>query len=87
MNTPSITAAQVVALVSAVVGLIVAFGVHLSKDERDGIIQVVTVGFPVFLGADALIRHGRSRALAIPPRPPVNDEPAVPAVPPAHPDV
>lgn len=64
MSTPSVTLAQVLATVASVVGLAVAFGLSLTKDQQDGIVQVITVGYPVFLFADSVIRHGRSTKAA-----------------------
>lgn len=64
MSTPSITLAQVTATVAAILGLVAAFGLSLTKDQQDGIVQVITVAYPLFLAADAVIRHGRSGAVA-----------------------
>lgn len=64
MSTPSITLAQVTATVLAVLGLVAAFGLSITKDQQDGIVQVITVGYPLFLAADAVIRHGRSASVA-----------------------
>lgn len=64
MKTPDITPAQIVSTVLAVIGLLVAFGLNISKTEQDGIVQVITVGWPSFLAVDAIIRHGRSGVVA-----------------------
>lgn len=64
MKTPDITPAQIISTVLAVIGLLVAFGLNISKAEQDGIVQVITVGWPSFLAVDAIIRHGRSGVVA-----------------------
>lgn len=69
LTTPDITPAQVVALVGAVIGVLAAAGLPLSAALQDSIITLVTVLAPLVIIGDAHIRHGRSRALAIPPRP------------------
>jgi hypothetical protein len=69
LSTPDITTAQLIAIVGAILGVAVAAGLPLSKDLQDSIITLVTVLAPLVIVGDATIRHGRSRALAIPPRP------------------
>lgn len=64
MKTPDITPAQIVATVLAVLGLLAGFGLDVSKQTQDAIVQVITVGFPIFLAADAFIRHGRAKVAA-----------------------
>lgn len=64
MTTPSITAAQAVAVVGAVLTLVASFGFNLSAAERNAILQLASIVFPVLLGADAVIRHGRSKVAA-----------------------
>jgi hypothetical protein len=66
---PNITPAQLVAVAGAIITMVVAFGVPISASERDAITNLATVFFPVLLAADALIRHGRSRALVSEPSP------------------
>ena len=70
---PNITPAQIVAVVGAFVAFLVAFGVPISDSQRDAMVSLATVLFPVLIGADALIRHGRSRALVAEP-PAVRDD-------------
>ena len=72
---PNVTPAQVVSVVGAIIAMIVAFGIPISQNERDAVINLATVFFPVLLGADALIRHGRSRALIAEPSPIRDDTP------------
>ena len=64
MSTPSITPAQIVAAAGAIVGLLVADGLvtnHTGKLITG--LAAILVPFAILL-ADAIIRHGRSRALA-----------------------
>lgn len=70
MQTPDITPAQLIAIVGSILAVAVAAGLPLSKDLTDSIIQLVTVIAPVLLVGDAVIRHGRSRAMAPPRIPP-----------------
>jgi hypothetical protein len=69
LSTPDVTPAQVIAVVGAVIGVAAAAGLPLSTALQDSIITLVTVLAPLVIIGDAHIRHGRSRALAIPPRP------------------
>ncbi|HYY76574.1 MAG TPA: hypothetical protein VE644_09685 [Gaiellaceae bacterium] len=69
LSTPDVTPAQVIAVVGAVLGVLAAAGLPLSATLQDSIITLVTVLAPLVIIGDAHIRHGRSRALAIPPRP------------------
>lgn len=64
MSTPSFTAAQFVAVIGAALTIAASFGFNLSASERDAILQLATVIFPVIVAADALIRHGRSKVAA-----------------------
>lgn len=66
MKTPDITPAQIKAALIALFGLIAAFGLPVSQEKQDAIIQVVTVLSPAIVLADAYIRNGRSRVLANP---------------------
>lgn len=63
MKTPNITPAQILGLVTALGGQAVAFGL-LDGQQEQLVVSAVTaaVGIAVKL-ADAIIRHGRSRAL------------------------
>ena len=63
-KTPDITPAQVVAVVGAVIGTLVAFGVNISQQQTDAVIQLVTVVSSLLLVSDAVIRHGRARGNA-----------------------
>jgi hypothetical protein len=74
LSTPDLTTAQFVAIIGAVLGVAVAAGLPLSKELQDSIVTLVTVLAPLIIIGDAHIRHGRSRALAIPPRPIEDDQ-------------
>lgn len=63
-NMPDLTKAQIVAFVGAIVGLAAAFGLDVSQGLQDAIVQLVTALVVILPIADAVIRHGRSRALA-----------------------
>ena len=54
MNTtsePVITVATITAAVSAIIALLVAFGLDLSDDQRNAILGVVAVAAPIIAGA------------------------------------
>ncbi len=74
LRTPDITPAQITAIAGAVLGVVVAAGLPLSRELQDSIIQLITVLAPLLLVGDAAIRHGRSRALLNPPRVPLDDD-------------
>ena len=57
---PSITAAQVVAIVGAVVGLAVAAGLDISQDLQNSIINLVTIVSSALIVGDAGVRIGRN---------------------------
>ena len=63
MSTPDITKAQVLAIVQALIGLGAAFGLDVSPAMQSAIVQLCTAALVIIPAADALIRHGRSRAL------------------------
>lgn len=63
-KTPDITAAQIVALVGAVIGVIVAAGLPLSQNLQDSIIRLVTILAPILVVGDAGIRIGRATGSA-----------------------
>lgn len=60
MKKPDVTPAQIVATVVALLGLLAAFGLDISKAQQEAIVQVITVGFPIWLAADAYIRGKRA---------------------------
>lgn len=68
MKTPDFTPAQIIATVGAILGVLVAAGLPISDALQENIIQLVTVLAPVLLVGDAVIRHGRSRALQAQPK-------------------
>ena len=64
-RTPDITPAQVAAVVGAFIALGAAFGLNISHEKRDALLNFAQIMLPVLIGADALIRHGRSRLLTL----------------------
>lgn len=63
MNTPDITPAQIVAAITAILTQLVNYGLLSGASEHliVGLAGIVVPGLLVL--ADAIIRHGRSRAL------------------------
>ena len=76
LATPDITPAQLVAIAGAVLGVLVAGGLPISQELQEQIMNLITVLAPLLVVGDAAIRHGRSRAFAVPPRPIEDDEKA-----------
>jgi hypothetical protein len=76
LATPDFPKEQIVALAAAIIAVGAAAGLHISKDLQDRIITLVMVAYPVLAASLAHIRHGRSRALLIPPKGEVADAPA-----------
>lgn len=76
MKLPDITPAQLVALVGSVIAVLVAAGLDLSSELQTSIIALTGVLGALLLGADAVIRNGRSRALGLPPKPPIENDQA-----------
>jgi uncharacterized membrane protein len=77
VKSPDITPAQVIAVITSLVGLFVSQG-FIDNNLSQLIVGVASIIVPFgWLVADAMIRHGRSRALGVPPRPPLEDEPNV----------
>lgn len=80
-STPEITTAQIVAFVTALLTQLVNFGL-LSGAQEHRVIGLAGILVPfALLLADAIIRHGRSRALAptaavVAPLPPKTTPPA-----------
>lgn len=64
-STPDVPAAVIIAFVQAVVGLIVAFGVNVSDELQDAIVQLTTTALVVIPLADAWLRGKRNERLAI----------------------
>ncbi len=63
MKTPDITPAQVVAALGSLLSVLVSFGVDLTQEQRDSLLDLTGIVAAFILGSDALIRFGRSRAL------------------------
>lgn len=49
-SEPAITVASITAVVAAVIGLLVAFGIDLSDDQQKAILALVAVAGPVVAG-------------------------------------
>lgn len=64
MKTPDITPAQIVALVGSAIALLSAFGLPLSQEQSQAILNFVQVVAPVLLASDAVIRFGRAMMAA-----------------------
>ena len=68
LATPDITPAQIVAAVSAIVGLFVSQGL-IDNNRAQIITGVASIVLPlIWVAADAVIRHGRARAFTVPPK-------------------
>lgn len=65
MQTPDITPAQVIAGITAILGaIVVLFKLDMSEAQQAALITIIATLVPIgFVVADAIIRHGRSRAL------------------------
>lgn len=61
LATPDVTTAQIIALVQAVIGLCLAFGLPISDELSAAIVQLVTAALVVLPLADAYVRSGRAR--------------------------
>lgn len=49
-NEPAVTVASITAVVAALIGALVAFGVDLSDDQQKAILALVAVAGPVIAG-------------------------------------
>lgn len=57
---PDVTKVQIIALVQAVIGCLAAFGMDLTQEQRDALLEVVKqLGTALILG-DAALRIGRN---------------------------
>lgn len=61
MKTPDITPAQVIAIVGATLGVLTAFGLDLTEEQQQALMNLTQILATVLVGADAVIRYGRSR--------------------------
>jgi hypothetical protein len=64
LKTPDVTPAQILALVQAFLGLVVSFGFDLSTAQQAAVIAFCTAALVFLPVADAIVRHGRSNAVA-----------------------
>jgi hypothetical protein len=60
MKTPDITPAQILAIVSGILGLAAAFGFSLDTAQQGEILGLVGILASVLLHSDAKIRNGRA---------------------------
>lgn len=60
MSTPDFTAAQVVAVVGAAIGVAVAFGLHISKEQQEALLGFVAFVGTALVWADVRIRKHRA---------------------------
>lgn len=75
LSTPDVTKAQVLAAITAIVGLCVSQG-FVDNNLAQLITGVAAIVLPlIWVVADAVIRHGRARAFQVPPKGVVADEP------------
>jgi hypothetical protein len=62
---PDITAAQIVAVIGAVITAAVAFGADISREQQVAILSIAGVVAAILVGSDAHLRSRRSHAEAI----------------------
>lgn len=60
MKTPDITPAQIVAVAGSAIATLAAFGLPISQEQTDAILDLVKVVSPILLLSDAGIRFGRA---------------------------
>lgn len=60
MKTPSITPAQIKAVVLALVGILAALGLPIGQEKQEAILRLVEILPTVLILADAVIRYGRA---------------------------
>jgi hypothetical protein len=61
VKRPDITPAQVVAITASLLSMLAAFGLPLTEEQSQSVLDLITVLAPVLLVSDAIIRNGRSR--------------------------
>lgn len=63
-NTPDITPAQIGVAATALIAVLVSFGVDINTTQQVAVIALVTIIGSFALWADAKIRHGRATGSA-----------------------
>lgn len=63
-KTPDVTPAQIVAIAGAVLACAAAFGFDVNDQQKDAILQLVTVLSSALVVGDAVVRNGRARGNA-----------------------
>lgn len=64
LKTPDVTPAQLVAIVSAIIGVAVAFGAPITDAQSAALVGLAGVVASALLVGDAVIRNGRARVAA-----------------------
>lgn len=64
-STPDITPAQIVVFATALIAVLVSFGVDISLEQQGAVLGLVAVVGSFILWADAKIRHGRATGNAL----------------------
>lgn len=59
-QTPDVTTAQILAVVQAIVGFGIAFGLNLTTEQQHAIMLLCSTILVVWPTVDAIIRHGRA---------------------------
>lgn len=54
---PALTVATVTAFVSAIIGLLVAFNIDITENQRDAILTVIGAAFPIIILVGGVIRQ------------------------------
>jgi len=64
ITTPSITGAQVIAIVTAALATAASFGFTLSDAQQHAVLADVALAVAIVFG-DGIVRHGRSKVAAV----------------------
>lgn len=64
-NEPALTVATLTALATAMIGLLVAFGVDISDAQRDAILGFIAAAFPIIILLGGTIRQFVSPAYKV----------------------
>lgn len=64
MTSNSAIATTVIAIAAAIIGVVVAAGLPLSKDLQDHILTLITVATPAVLGVVAWLHHSHAKIVA-----------------------
>lgn len=64
MNSTAAIGATVIAIVTAILGVVVAAGLDLSKDLQDHVLTLITVAVPAVIAGIAWLHHNHAKVLA-----------------------